>query len=139
LQHLFKPEPSMNKVFALMIAALIMASCSFSRPLYNVEDHPIPTAARNLPVERIGTLIIDAGHQRHWTFEEAGPGHLVATQKDRKTMAVVDIYFDQKSYRILKKSTSGLSDEDGMINRHYNSWIHYLEDDIDERLRNAAS
>jgi hypothetical protein len=127
----------MNRVFALMVAALVLAGCS-TRPVYNVEDHPIPTAARNLPVDRIGALIVDAGHQRHWTFEEAGTGHLVATQKNGKTTAVVDIYFDQTSYRILKKSTSGLSDENGMINRHYNSWIHYLEDDIDERLRNAT-
>jgi hypothetical protein len=128
----------MNKIFALLVATFILAGCMPNQPLYNVEDHAIPTAARDLPVDRIGELIIEAGQKRNWTMEKAGTGHLVATQINDKYEAVVDIFFDQKSYRILKKSTEGFSDKNGWISRRYNNWIHYLEGDIDERLSTAA-
>jgi hypothetical protein len=129
----------MNRILALLVATLILAGCMPNQPLYNVDNHPIPAAAQDLPVDHIGALIIEAGQKRHWTFEQAGTGHLVATQADPKYTAVVDIYFDQKSYRITKKSTTGFSDRNGWISRRYNNWVHYLEGDIDERLSNATS
>lgn len=129
----------MNRILALLVAAVILASCSSTRPLYNVDDHPIPAAAQNLPLDRIGALIVEAGQKRNWAFQQAGPGHLIATQAVAKYIAVVDIYFDQKSYRIQKKSTTGLSDADGMIDRHYNNWIHYLENDIQAQLAKATA
>src|SRR5512147_2378249 len=124
-------EPSMNRILALLVAALILTGCMPNQPLYNVDNHPIPAAARDLPVDRIGALIIEAGQKRNWTFEQAGTGHLVATQTNPKYTTVVDIYFDQSSYRITKKSTTGFSDRNGWISRRYNNWIHYLEGDID--------
>ena len=128
----------MNRAFALLVAAIMLASCSSNRPIYNVDDHPIPAAAQDLPLDRIGALIVEAGQKRNWAFQRAGAGHLVATQANGKYIAVVDIYFDQKSYRIQKKSTTGLSDADGMIDRHYNNWIHYLENDIQAQLAKAT-
>ena len=72
----------MNRILALLVATLILARGTPNQPLYNVDDHPIPAAARDLPVDRIGQLIIEAGQKRNWTFEQAGTGHLVATQAD---------------------------------------------------------
>jgi hypothetical protein len=129
----------MNKFLGLLLAAFVLAGCMPNQPLYNVEDHAIPAAARGLPLDRIGDLIVEAGQKRNWTFEQAGMGHLVATQIVDPYKAVVDIYFDQNSYRILKKSTEGFSDRNGWISRRYNNWVHYLEGDIEEKLSNATS
>ena len=129
----------MKRILALLVAVGILAGCSSTRPIYNVDDHPIPAAAQDLPLDRIGALITEAGQKRNWAFQKAGAGHLVATQAEAGYIAVVDIYFDQKSYRIQKKSTTGLSDANGMIDRHYNNWVHYLENDIQAQLAKATS
>ncbi|HWA44261.1 MAG TPA: hypothetical protein VHA10_13700 [Hypericibacter adhaerens] len=128
----------MKRILALLVTVLALAGCMPNQPLYNVDDHPIPVAARQLPVDRIGALIVEAGQKRNWTFEQAGTGHLVATQTQPKYTAVVDIFFDQQGYKIVKKSTTGFSDQNGWISRRYNNWIHYLEGDIEERLSNAS-
>ncbi|HWA44262.1 MAG TPA: hypothetical protein VHA10_13705 [Hypericibacter adhaerens] len=128
----------MSRIVVLLSALLVLAGCANTQPVYNVDHHPMPEAARNLPVDRIGELIVKAGEQRQWTFQRAGTGHLVATQIDGRYAAVIDIYFDQSNYSITKKSTSGFPEENGEIHRRYNNWIHYLEGDINAQLATAA-
>jgi hypothetical protein len=128
----------MNKTLVLLVATFILASCASGQPVYNVDNHPMPAAARDLPTDRIGTLIIEAGKKREWTFQQAETGHLIAIHIKGQYAAVADIYFDQKSYRIQKKSTAGFSDQNGQISRHYNNWIHHLEGDIEAQLTAAT-
>ncbi len=127
----------MKKVSVLLLAAFL-ASCAYKHEtIYNVND-PIPTQAQTLSLDKIESMIVEAGQLRHWTFERAAPGHLVATQTSSKTAAVVDIYFDQKTWRIAYKNSTGMNAENGTIHDHYNFWIRNLEHDVNTRLSNAG-
>ncbi|HXP98234.1 MAG TPA: hypothetical protein VN809_16085 [Telmatospirillum sp.] len=124
----------MKKLF-VVLAALVLGACA--RTIYNV-DQPIPAGAQALPMDRIEMLIVEAGKTRHWTFEHAGSGHLIATQAQGGRVAVVNIMFDQNRWRIDRRSTTGMSAEGGAFHSQYNSWVRNLELDISTRLANAA-
>ena len=126
------------KRIALVCLSLILGACAHRHePVYNVDD-PMPASAQSLPQEKIETLIVEAGQTRGWTFQHVASGHLIATQIGEKVSATVDIYFDQKSWRIAYQSSSGMRAENGTIHDHYNFWIRNLEHDISTRLSNAA-
>lgn len=127
----------LKKTGLLLAVVLLVAACG-SKPIYNPENRMIPLSAQQFPLERIETLIIQAGQTRNWKFTREGAGHLSAAQDQQKYAAVVDIHFDQKSYRITYRSSRGLEAKNGMIHAHYNFWIRNLESDIDSRLANAA-
>ncbi len=127
----------MKKLGLLLFVTVVLAGCS-NQPIYNVENRPIPTTVQQYPLERIETLIIEAGQARGWRFTRQAPGHLVASQVQPKYSATVDIYFDQRSYRIAYRSSVGFREKDGTIHQHYNFWIRNLQSDIDTRLANAS-
>ena len=123
---------------AVVCLALLVGACSYKhQPIYNVND-PLPSAAQPLPLEKIEKLIVEAGQTRGWRFQHVDAGHLVATQMGEKQSAVVDIYFDQKNWRIQYQSSTGMRAENGTIHDHYNFWIRNLEHDINTRLTNAG-
>lgn len=126
------------KKFAVVLCAIVLGACAYKhQPIYNVED-PMPPNVAKLSSEQIEALIVEGGQTHDWKFQHVGTGHLIATQSKEKFQAVVDIYFDQKSWRIAYQSSVGMRAEDGTIHSHYNTWIHNLEHDIDVRLTNAA-
>ncbi len=126
------------RFIAIALLALMVAGCR-GQPIYNVTNHPIPSAAQAFPLPRIEALIIEAGQSRGWKFDRREAGHLIATETEPKYSATVDIYFDQKNFRIMHKSTIGLKERaDGTIHSHYNMWILNLERDIEVRLTNAT-
>jgi hypothetical protein len=127
----------MKKFLVLALAVGLLAACA-NQPIYDVSNHPVPIAAQKLPLDRIEALIIQAGQSRNWKFQRADVGHLIATQTDPKFSATVDVYFDRNNYRIIHKATTGLKEKNGTIHPHYNSWIRYLERDIDTYLTNAS-
>jgi hypothetical protein len=128
----------MRKFGVLVLLAMFVAACS-NQPIYNVEDRAIPATAQQLPLDRIETIIVEAGQSRGWKFNRQGPGHLVASQVQPKFSATVDITFDQRSYRIVYRSSTGFRERpDGTIHEHYNFWIRNLQNDIDTRLANAS-
>ncbi|MDR3439075.1 hypothetical protein [Telmatospirillum sp.] len=123
------------KRLLVLCLAVFLAACG-QKPIYNV-DRPMPQAAQSLPLDGIERLIVEAGQTRGWKFDRIDAGHLTATQSQAKYSAIVDIYFDQKSWRIDYRSSVGLKADNGEIHDHYNFWIRNLEHDIDSRLSNA--
>jgi hypothetical protein len=126
----------MGRVF-LLVLTLALASCA-RQAVYNVDDRPMPVSVQKLPMERIEALIIEAGQSRQWVFDKAEPGHLVATQSAPKYSASVDIFYDQRTYRISYRTSRGLEEKNGTIHPHYNFWVRNLDKDIETRLANAA-
>ncbi len=127
----------MRKIATVLIA-LVVGACAYKhQPIYNV-DRSMPAGAATLPMGRIEEVIVSAGQIHNWKFQHIDTGHLIATQSDVKHSAEVDILFDQKSWRIIHRSTTGMADEGGTIHSHYNVWIRNLEKDIDTRLTNVA-
>ena len=98
----------------------------------------MPISAQKLPLDKIETVIIQAGQSRNWKFQRSAPGHLIATQVDPKFSATVDVYFTQQNYRIIHNSTIGLKEQNGTVHSHYNFWVRNLEHDIETYLGNAA-
>ncbi|HXP95184.1 MAG TPA: hypothetical protein VN809_00630 [Telmatospirillum sp.] len=98
----------------------------------------MPTAVQSMPLDKIERLIVEAGQTRGWKFQHVETGHLVANQIQGKLAATADIYFDQKSWRIVYQNSVGMNAENGTIHDHYNFWIRNLEHDISARLTNAA-
>lgn len=127
----------MKNILVLAFVAGVLVGCA-NQPIYDVQNHPIPATAQKMPLERIETVIIQAGQSRNWKFQRAGTGHLVGVQTDPKFSATVDVYFDQNSYRIIKKSTTGMKEKDGTVHPHYNFWVRNLEHDIETYLVNAS-
>lgn len=121
---------------ALLVGTLMLTACQRSHPVYNVQDHPLPTSAQKLSLEEIEHSIVAAGAKRNWRFDSLGPGRLRATQIDGKYSAVVDISFTQRAYSIQFVSAPGLERSTGEVHGRYNMWIRNLEQDIDTRLYN---
>lgn len=125
------------KKFAFVVLALLLVGCA-TKPILNVENRPIPLNAQQLPLNRIEAEIIAAGQSRSWQMQREAPGHLIATQVRTNYNASVDIRFDQKTYSIVHRSSSGMREKDGSIHKRYNFWIGNLQRDIDAHLTNAA-
>ena len=126
----------MKRMLLGAFAALVLGACAYKfQPVYNV-DKPLP--AQSLSLDRIESLIMEAGSTLNWQFQRAGAGHLKATQQQPKFSALVDIYFDQQHYKIVKNTTTGLNDQGSTIHSHYNMWIRNLENSIDSKLALAS-
>jgi hypothetical protein len=124
----------MKRWLVIVLTALAIGACAYkAQPVYDV-DKALPPAAQNLPLDRVESLIMAGGAAYQWEFRRAEAGHLVATQRAPKFEAVVDIYFDQQRYRIVKQSAVGLRDTGTTIHSHYNTWIRNLEKGIDVQL-----
>jgi len=123
-----------------LIAVLILAGCR-AAPIYSPSD--IAFALPPSSVEKVLTLndykdaIIRGGSKRNWTFEDAGPGHLIGNVAVRnKHFATVDVYFDTESFSISHKSSTNLNYNAGRgeIHPNYNSWIMNLQNDIQAEI-----
>ena len=129
----------MLKIAGFLLAALMLVAGCTAKPIYNAENRQIPLSAQQFPLERIETLLIQAGQKRNWKFTREALGHLSGGAGPAEAYsAIVDIYFDQKTYRIIYRSSAGLEARNGTIHRAYNNWIHFLERDIDSTLANAS-
>jgi len=126
----------MKRFIFVVLAALTIVACK-GHMVHNPKN-TIPMSAQGLPLEQIEGAIVDAAQVRGWRMERGGSGHLVATQRQPKYEATVDIRFDQQSYEIRYRSSIGLSEQGGVIHSRYNHWIQLLERDIDSRLAALA-
>lgn len=123
-----------------LAAALAVAGCR-AAPIYNPSD--IAFASPPTSVDKVLTMadyenaIVRGGAERGWTFEEAGPGHLIGNVAVRnKHFATVDVTFDTESFSITYKSSQNLNynADRGEIHPNYNSWIQNLQGDIQAEI-----
>ena len=63
----------------LLVAAVAIAGCRPGAPVYNATDVAYSPIAASSSLSRADykNAIIRAGTQRGWTFQDAGPGHLI--------------------------------------------------------------
>ena len=119
---------------------LLLAGCSHQQaPVYNVQDKPIPAAARSLGAYQIEAYINQATSAKGWKVDKIRPGELRATTEWDRHTGTATILFTQQAYSIRYHSSSALREGDGYIHRQYNVRVKALEDEIDRRLKGAAS
>lgn len=126
----------MRRLVLVGVTGLLLAACRHE-PIYNVVNHPIPSAARSMSLTEIEKTIVAAGQNRGWAFQTVAPGKLHAVQDQPKYSAAVDVVFDQNTYSIVHASSKGFKDNGQAVHPHYNFWIRNLESDIDTALANA--
>jgi hypothetical protein len=119
----------------LLVAAVAVAGCR-AETVYNPTDiayAPAATTTRSLTQTDYKNAIIRAGTQRGWTFQDAGPGHLVGNLAVRgKHFATVDVFYDTESFTINYKDSRNLEYDPAtrQIHTNYNSWVSNLQQDI---------
>jgi hypothetical protein len=119
----------------LLLAAVAVAGCR-AEPVYNATDiayAPAATVTRSLTSTDYKNAIIRAGAERGWTFQDAGPGHLVGNLAVRgKHFATVDVFYDTESFTINYKESRNLEYDPAtrQIHPNYNSWVQNLQQDI---------
>jgi hypothetical protein len=123
----------------LLVVPLMTTACSKTRPVMNVEDHPLPPGAETLPLDQIGRSIAYGGEQAHWQIEPVAPGRMSGKFDDGKHEAVINITYDQRAYSISLVNSTNLHQEGDEIHKRYDKWIRRLEQDIDRALERTAS
>ncbi|MFO7818095.1 MAG: hypothetical protein R6V39_10515 [Desulfovibrionales bacterium] len=122
--------------FVAVVAMVFLTACVVEAPIENVNDAPIPTkSGDHLTTSDVADAIRSGCMDKGWRPEKVGPGHIVATLDHGKLMAKVDIYYDNNSYSIKYKDSRNLRHSGNVIHKRYNSWIHYLDQAITDRMR----
>ncbi|HUF87994.1 MAG TPA: hypothetical protein VMM59_11485 [Thermohalobaculum sp.] len=124
----------------ILVTVLAVAGCR-TAPLYNATDvnfaSPASTSAARLTLDDYRNAIIRGGAKRGWTFEDAGPGHLVGSVTVRgKHHAKVDVMFDTEQFSITHKASQNLNYNPSrqQIHPNYNSWVSNLQQEIQAEI-----
>src|SRR5262249_11976626 len=116
----------------LIVAALtIVAACSTSKPVLNIDDAPI--AGTHTP-DQVRVAIATVAKKRGWTVEDAGPGMLKATLVTHEHRAVVNIPYTATSFGIHYVDSTNLNYNGKSIHRNYDRWVKNLREDIEHEL-----
>lgn len=119
---------------------VLLAACSHQQTtVYNVDNKPLPPAARSLSAYQIEAYINQATAAKGWKVDKVRPGELRASIEWDRHSATVTILFTQQAYSIRHHSSSNLREGEGYIHRQYNVRVKTLEDEIDRRLKGASS
>jgi len=122
------------RVLALIVVISVTTGCRRDVPIYNVNGHSVPPAARALSMAEIRDVIMLAGADRGWTFEEVGPGFMIAILIVRSHTVRADIKYSQIEYSIKYKDSVNMRYTGSTIHKKYNTWIVKLERDIESDL-----
>ncbi|MCI4662263.1 MAG: hypothetical protein MRY63_10655 [Neomegalonema sp.] len=123
-----------------LASSLGLAGCRTLAPVENVSDAPfgITASQRSMALSDYEKAIIRAGSNRGWVFKRIAPGQLEASVNVRgKHSAVVDIYYNTKTYSIRYKGSENLKYDPATntIHPNYNQWIHLLEQEINTEIQ----
>ncbi len=126
----------MHKYFIIAMM-LVLGACA-TRPIHDVNNHPVPVAAQKLSLQEIEGEIVEAAVARGWLVDKKAPGHLTASYGKQAFEAVVDVKFTQASYSIVYNTSRNLLDAQGNIHHNYGRWVNNLDQDIQLRLVQAG-
>ena len=116
----------------LLLTAFMMSACKSSH-IYNVHKHKIDHPMSN---EKVYAAIKKAGHSLGWKITSIKPGVARGKLYIRKHLAIVNIYYNSRSYSIRYVNSRNLkyNAKKKTIHKSYNSWIQNLDRSIDARL-----
>jgi hypothetical protein len=117
-----------------LVTAFLLSGCKSVQPVYNVVDHPLPDVVSKLSQEKAENIFIAAASKRGWVFRNTGDGELQGSLNIRAHSAKVTAKIGPKSFSITYHSSSNLHATEDRIDKNYNRWIHYLEQDVASAL-----
>jgi hypothetical protein len=122
---------SFSLIFAFTCAILI--GCSKTVPIENTSS-PMPLVGTSTNKAKIADAIVRAGLKTNWRITPAGEGKMIGTLNIRSHTAVVNIIYDETSYRIEYSDSVNLKHTDGRIHKNYNKWVHALDRNINTEI-----
>lgn len=122
------------KRLSIVLLLLCVSACNRVQPIYTVQDHAIPTAARGQKTEQITLLITQAARSNGWLVDPVSPNEVRATQKWKDHSAVVRISHNDQVFSIRNDGSTNLLQQNDTIHRAYNARIRALESAIEKRL-----
>ena len=123
-----------RQILVALGVVLLVASCA-SRPIMNVTDQPVVTAAgKQVMADQVRDGIVRAGTGLGWVMTPISPDLVIGRLSLRGHVAVVDVRYTAKTYSITYKDSTNLDYRDGQIHRNYNGWIENLDRDIRNEL-----
>lgn len=128
----------MNKIVKLLAAFAVvgaLAGCARTAPVANITS----TVGTGHTQAQVKSAILNAGVQRDWIMNEAGPGVIKARQQSRDHVAEVRINYSASSYSINYENSQGLRAGGGKIHKNYNRWVRNLDKDIQVNLTRSAA
>ena len=113
---------------------VLLAGCT-SRPIVNVTDQPIVTAAgKQLTADQVRNGIVSAGNASGWVMTPVSPGLISGRFVKQDHVAVVDIRYSEKMYSITYKDSINLNYRGTQIHKAYDEWIEGLDREIRNEL-----
>ncbi len=117
------------------LSVIVLAVGCTSKPIMNVTDQPVVSAAgKQLTEDQVRDGIVSAGIALGWVMTPASPGLVSGRLSLRDHVAVVDVRYTAKTYSIAYKDSTNLDYRNGQIHRNYNGWIENLNRDIRNEL-----
>jgi hypothetical protein len=105
-----------------------MSACT--SPIYNVSKHKIDHPQSS---SKVYAAIKKSGNRLGWKISKIKPGVARGKLYLRSHMAIVNIYYNSRSYSIRYVNSKNLkyNAQNMTIHKNYNSWIQNLEREID--------
>lgn len=127
----------MKKVIHLLLLTtigLIFFGCK-ATTIQNIDNSG--TIQKKVTMQQVEMAIKKGAMRKNWATKKIQEGLLEATVNVRgKHIAVVDIAYNTKGYKIDYKDSQGLKydAESNTIHKNYNSWVAHLQRNIDYEL-----
>lgn len=138
-----------GRIFFLFLIVGVAAGCENVRPIYEVENRPIPEFSPALTLTQIEDGIVKAGRLRYWRLRPIESGRMEGTLSFGSRSAVVAINYDQRFFSIRYKSSHRLYagkawpdqafEGQFVIHRRYNGHVRRLERAIVRELSTPRS
>ena len=116
-------------IFVFIFLLAFTSAAMAIKPVKDVIDAPVPAG---LSLEQIKAAIIKGGALRKWAVREESPGVLEGILHIRSHVVKVNIKYNQSSYSIIYKDSVNMkyNADSHKIHKNYNSWVNYLNGDI---------
>jgi len=113
----------------LVAAPLLAAACTESTQTRGAQKIGY---SGNVQLEKVTAAIHRAGRKTQWATKQVSPGVIEARRDwgNGKHNIVVDVVYDDKTYRIVPKSSKNLGQSGGRVHRAYNEQIDALQNAI---------
>jgi hypothetical protein len=116
---------------SLLICALVVVGCT-TQPIKTINSQ-VP---EGLTKAQVSESIKKAGSIREWVITDNGEDQLIGKLLYKGDLVIVNIPYNETTYSILYKSTSGLNYDakDRTVHRAYNKWTAILNEQIQKQL-----
>ena len=121
---------------SLLICAFLVVGCT-TQPIKTINSQ-VPAG---LTKEQVSESIKKAGGIRQWIITDSSENQLTGKLLYKGDLVIVDIPYNETTYSILYKSTSGLNYNatDRTVHRAYNKWTAILNEQIQKQLMIAEA